>query len=1475
MAPVGVACKIAAVIQSPTTNGSANAPGRGGAAAISGFVYQLLCTSTRLLEVEIAGDEQDGEASSVIAFLEPERGGDLELSGSSTTCIQFKQRSRPLDAGELVDSVVRDLFSAHCRRACDRYELQCNVFLSGPAAAITDAMRSLPAGTASASPQLRRVSEVCRSIFERDCVRSHAGFEAEFAAFRARFMVAPLLDAAEARRRIAIELRRWSPYADRVDAEIDRIIGHLLQRSAQSSAQITRGELLELSGVFGVSASHADNCRTRLRTYLYHVLEFRDFDARFDAREPTIPSPKEPISLLAGPSGRGKTWSLCRTAHELNARGEAVVLIQAPDLTALETALRRHVAVDALGHESPIEPRTLGNLWRRRLGDPTAMLWVLWEGCRDLADLTAAQEALGLGEGMRLLAEVAPGQAVADTSLRTLPIYTVDDFTEVELFDALRLRGVDAGLVPNSVRRMLRMPVLCGLYARLALQTVGWEPTSEYAVLERFWQQAAERVHPLAGVDLKKLARQAVSQRRAQVSDETMVEIGISGDKLPAFVRAGWLIGAEGRWGFAHERLLTWAVAVSLAHDFDHGADPKDLAGKVCELLRDQDDKTKLQSLGFLTMDVLWLLMRQKAPPVRLCEFLVRLEQSDDLSLVALYADLLPTAGALILPYILERIRAETDEDRAEQLASAIAGGLGKVLGVMPERHEFMVALGAIENRCARSVLLTLGAATPLVSRHTEMWEQYVHLHRAMTNADIVSGRDQKLEAVLVRLASHDPLWLRKLLTTEKDPVQLALGASLLLKLSGDVSQPIWLAASGNLFDNANDDAESVLIDCINHFRDLTRVPWLIATIEGPGFTGPKALSVLCRIAPGSALEALASRAPIVRPPHGRIWLDCLLEHDALRATAAVREWLLNVDPSGGQLASAWLQAPGRLDLATTEAMLGLLDLSTRHSVSMKDRATNALIRVLSDHALRPPNAELLGAPRWQDLATRLTDMGNRVLDGSDEDTFDKILHMLLRARLKCGEELVLGLLRHPNELRLRSGIEAAYFSPTADVIAKLEDLACDWARTFNDGTRLDLWRVLQALAPQRWREKTMALLKEDLAERIHLGIFLLREARDETTLPDVIACLERSEPNSRTEALAMGLASFLGDKGGTLRNRAQSRFRRAHEDDDDGRFSTFNAMLADTTRDGRQLVDDYLATRIHGPSYSSYDIQLLVARLRGDDVDPALVEACHRLVRRPSFFGEDIVAAFARHAPKIAKSAALERAFAPPSVFTYGQPDAIRILASLDLALAEQAFVSSWRDHPERREALSTVVRVLGADALRAMVESLQEPGASRSDQLAFRRTCVELRRRHEEALPMLIARLDSPARGVRLAICRALGWIPGSQPMLKTLQASESDAGVRKLAYSTLTQLNAQKWAIDNFLAHPNSLRALDFMIGVTDPVILTGTPDEWGILSLIRSDIRLTMFCESRFAERFREVSSYQGRRLPFRPLKRAIE
>jgi hypothetical protein len=1441
-------------------------PGRGGAAAIYGFLYQLLATSARLVEAIIVKAAAGEAPDTVTAILEPSPGGDLELLAAGRSCIQFKHRSAPLGSGELIDAVLADLFAAHCAEPCDRYELQCSRRLTRPAQRLVERLRGSLDQHPDTETQLSRLRSRCQQIFEARCHRPTEGFNAEFSGFALRFTVGPQIESEQARLFLEAWLRTRLPYVDRIEAALDQLIGNLLARSAANDAALSGSDFLAVLNLTGTPVSPGEPLR-RLHERLAAALRARRFELCHDVRPVLLPSPAEPVTLVSGSSGCGKTWALCRIAHDLDARGETALLLSAPTLAMLHEQLRRAVAIEALNHESPIAPSALGRLWRRSLAQPDAELWVLWEGCRDVDELASLQLQNGLGTGMRLVAELPAGAAVTDTPLASAPTQIVGEFSESELFDALGRRSIPAGRVPKPIRRMLRLPVLCGIYASLAAELSDWNPTNEYLVLARFWERAQQRVGPLAGAQLKRLARRMLERRRSRLSDEDLAELGLAEPALVAFIDAGWLARLDQSWAFAHERLLTWSVAEALCDRFfDDAIEPAALAETIRELGRAHEHKARLQKLGFLLMDVLWLVMRRGAAEARVAELMAALEADPETGRAALYRELLPTAGAIIVPFLKARLRIAPQSLSPAGLSGDVAAALLALPEAEVDRAAIAAGLAAIDAPIARTALLLVGQRWPLQAQRDTLWAELLEISRAHRGGDFDFERFQYLEGALLRVTTDAPDWLHRKIDQLDDPEELSQAVNLLNKLPHAQAQPIWTSTAVTLVTELAGLRPALLIESIGRFGDHNGLALLRQSIERGDGEADSAMAALAAIDPDEALSLIARHPPVGRLPVGRLWLDRLLDAQPAQAPELIRSWLLQRDPTGRSLASLWQKALERIDGATLTAMLKLLDRHSRE-VWRDGRAADALFDLLGHLELGPEHDELFAFWRETPLAGRILERARSHISGDHDDHYVSVRRLLRRIGGSHYAALVHSMLDRPLGLCL-TGIRSSLFAPTPEVTARLESLADDWDAECEDEVRIELWRALWAIDPERWYPRVIALLAAKQPARIHLGIFLLREGGLDDMLPALLACVERSEPGSRTEALAMGLAIQISDGAPILFERGRARFLRA-EDDENGRVAAFNVLLKDRSPEGRTLLDTHLLGITSASSFKSYDLDLLAIRLGQDDVSDALLKAGERFMRRPTFFGESIIDAYIERSPAAAKNALLERAFAVPDIFTNGQPDAIRALAEIDPTLAEQAFVQSWRDHPERRRYLAPAARALGDGALQAMIEHLAEDLPPNGSRPVFRNLCVELRRRHTVAHPMLLEALAAAPVGERIALCEALGWMPDHHSTLAEVETGDPDPEVRERAYSVRRMWERHAWAIQNFRAHPLSLEAMEYLVDTVDPAILCNWDDPWCIIPIIQQDSRLMMFAEAQFARRYNEVSDSKLKRVRLRP------
>lgn len=1439
----------------------------GGAAAIHGFLYQILASAARLIEAVTAASDTGDDVDTITAILEPRLGGDFELHGRNRVCVQFKHRSAAIGGGDLADSILVDLFRAHLGSPCDRYQLQATIGLTAPARKLMERLAGSVDQEEGTEALLDRARLACRTVFEAQQPPKMEDFDKTFGAFASCVEVGPILDSAAVHAQLGGWLQQRLPYAERINDEIDRLTGHLLARSARNGSVLSGGDILELLRLTSVTVSTPEEARRHVSERLERAVREHGFDVAQDVRPAIRPSEDDPLTLVTGASGRGKTWSLCRIAGELSAEGVPVILISAPSLKSLYDMLNRQIVIEALGHESPISSSAIGRVWRRFHQDPSAYLWVIWEGCGDPAELEEVQLGGGLGEGLRLVAELPPGTQITGTRLATVPSYPLQDFTEAEVFEALRRRNIDAGLIPHMIRRMLRLPVLCGIYASLAAEIPNWNPTNEYLVLEKYWSRARQPVNPFAHRHLKALAERLLEKRRSRLNDEDLIAADIEEQGLSALVKAGWLAYIDAKWSFAHDRLLTWALAERLVDRFEAGTiESTDLADVIRDLTRRDDDKLRLQGLGFLLMDVVWLVLSNDSLQRRIGELLAALERDNEVSGKTLYRELLPTVGALTATAVLSRLRIEAEGPINHDLTSNLVAGLVRSGLNDVERAELIVRLASIQNPSSEMVLLLIGADWPLHAQRDTLWADYVSGSQAKRSAGFDFNYFSKLEAALLTIARDTPVWLCSKLEANNDGEELWLAAQLLRCLPHDVGLPLWRECAGHLVELLPEERYGILINCIGHFRDVSRCALLASLCQTSEAHGRAALAELVFLAPSQALAVISNSPPLRRRPDGRLWLDSLLDHDRGASLDKISTWMITSDPTGREFAMTWALVPERLEAGIVEQLLGLVDVRCCDTINFDDKATVALLKLLGHRHLPPRFASIFEHWRESSLAAQLLDYASSTGDdGLDlAGACRRVLRRIGGERYAAFLEQLLAV---PLDKAL-DGIHSSVFQPSTSILKRLESFADNWDTPCDSDVRIELWRALLALHPARWYPRTVALLAEKDAIKIHLGITLLREGGFDDVEADVLACVARSEMGSQTEALAINFALEIGNGDSQLFERGRQRFQML-DDSDEGQLASFNAMLKDRSAEGRAILDPYLLELTVAKSYRSTEISLLACRLRQEDVSKELLRAGERMMHRRTFFGESIVDAYIERRPDAARNVLLEQAFAPAGMYTNAQPDAIELLSRLDVELAVQAFAQAWRDRADRREYLGAIARFIGPRSLPCLIEHLHEDVSGNHSSFGFRRACLELRRHNESAAPLLKAAFAEAGVERKLALVEAIGWLPDSADWLMQIEANDPETIVRRKSYEVRLSWIKQRWAIEHFSANPAELDAMEYMIDLIDPAILCDFKDEWAAVPLIQQDPRLTMFAEVQLARRYNDVSKSRLKRVRLRP------
>lgn len=1428
----------------------------GGSAAILGFLYQLLSTGARLIDASASIGTNSQDLAGITAILEPMAGGDAVITTPERHCVQFKYRSRPIDAGVLSDTILPDLFGMHCTEPCASYELRSNQPLTGPAQTLLDSLWSHEA-TASMSTYLEKAREACRAKMQR--VRGNdARFDETFSEFLVLFRIGDKLELNDARDKLEVHFRALLPYRDQLEAKINQLTGELLNRASRNGGVISGAQLHEILG-----AAIGTEPLSSLKVSLSAAIQARGYSPMLDVRTPLLLASVAPVEFVSGPSGNGKSWSLYRLAQDAIDHEIPAVLINAANRSELEREMQRIIAIEALGHDSPITPAGLGHSWRRRLDAPNATILVLWEGCRDVEELKKLFYQNGLGEGLKLVAELPPETELAPFEAMAVAVHKIEEFSESEFFRALEVRGVNAGDVPAMIRRSFRRPVLCGIYGQLASEAGRWDPENEYRVLKRFWDRASERAGNLSRARLKLLAKRIVESGSKELTDTQMLELGFEDHQLAALSASGWLHQLSGKWRFAHDRLLTWAIAEWLAEEFSKPTTAAvEIADHINRLQTDNPgDPAILHGLGFLMMDVIWLAVTQEIAPTRLAELIQQLENDwQNRPTDGLYQELLPTVGSAIVDTLFARVAMERGDPAHPDVVHYVAKAIlalelpsEAIAGTVRRLSE----AGASEWR----LLLLLGAHWPLPAHREKIWDDMIDAHRKL---DAEKGHfadfDLHYQAVSMQCRA-DARWLEAKLLSTTNPKALSVATGLLRQMDSLPDEKMWRRLAPHLTAHMAADDRERLVTFIRCSNDRTRIPFLLGEIERNSYSAAAALEALIVLDPAKGLECIKAQPLMESQPRWRSGLHQLLEHAPADAEIAIAHWLMAIDPTGCKLALVWRGEEPFVGVPTISILLNRLDQELATEDGGDSRTLRLLFELLGSAILHPRVNNCFCDVRGKRLANNLRMRSEAIARGAHAENAEEIWRILCRIGGPDLEACIIALLDGPLEHRA-AGVHWSVRAPTTDIIERLERMACDWDTPYEQGCRYSIWRLLISIRPESWYPQMCELIRSPDSLRRAMGLDLFEHYGFFDDAEKLLESVRVSEPGSDLEARAINLAIYMGARNPLLLERAFPRFNK--EGDSNGHLAACNVLLQERESDARTMLDNHLIGFSGQTSWNSTDMEVLAIRLGQDDVTQELLTAAEPFMRRPAFFGERIIDPFVKHGHQGVRDIVLERAFGPPSIDTSDQPNIIEALAGIEIARAEQAFKAAWIDAPGRRQYLVRSSRKLGVAALEVMLDHLPIRGSGSDYELAFRAMCIELRRRTSEALPMILARIVTAAKEERHLLVKSLAWLPDGEEELLALANCHSDFDTRELAADLARIWKVELEAVEAYRSEPESLEKLEYVLELVDPEILFRQSDLWEITSKIQPSLWLCAIAEEIFVRRFNKEGKSRLRR-----------
>lgn len=151
-------------------------------------------------------------------------------------------------------------------------------------------------------------------------------------------------------------------------------------------------------------------------------------------------------------------------------------------------------------------------------------------------------------------------------------LHRVGDFSIEGVEVLLKRFGHRWADLPGDLKRLLRKPVLAGLFLDLGVSSFQNAPQSEYEIFQAFWDRIDEKCSVGDKGIVAALADCPVEGAGYPLPRTKWPTIALDNKSLAALEATGWLICSEhGEVKISHDRLLNWAVAQSLCRRFLKG----------------------------------------------------------------------------------------------------------------------------------------------------------------------------------------------------------------------------------------------------------------------------------------------------------------------------------------------------------------------------------------------------------------------------------------------------------------------------------------------------------------------------------------------------------------------------------------------------------------------------------------------------------------------------------------------------------------------------------------------------------------------------------------------------------------------------------------------------------------------------------------------------------------------------------------
>jgi hypothetical protein len=1448
----------------------------GGPAAINGFLYQIIRHLGWLADVSLRG-ALDGAAAGagMVLVLEPRTGGDARAEAPGFFLVeQYKTRPGGTWAVGDLEAVLRDLRKSVPATLPEHARYR---FVTDGRAGRLDALMaflddvkraqsreelndSTPHGFGSG------LSVTNRGFFDRLAVETRSagspagpGEEALLFHLLRRFELE--FDQSNDAQAAAIEglLRKYAPDLGDERHVREQLVGLLFEKLSRGEARL---DAVAVDGLLRQAGLSPDRLRRMALLPEMMKLLTRNRLGRLRYRKDTDVRPPpdwpvgKPVILIAGDSGSGKTWQLGRLLEALADAGQVATLV-----VAERTA-------------EPIMTRAARDLWQHGLRETTdktldalaqfrgEMLsgpkepW-LTVAADDIQDVDVARELVrqdweAWGVRLAMTVPVSVARALELTDREAVHEHRVHEFSVDQLDALLRQTGRRWADLPADLKRLLRSPILAGLYVDLPYASVQTAPRSEYEIFERFWERIAARGHGGDEGIVLALAGHMQAGGTYPLPRRQWSDVGLDDDdQLTRLEAAGWLRCAEGgELLFAHVRLLNWAVAKWLARRYERREiSIEQLAAFL--LGRESENAGIQRQLAYVPMDALWQLTRDRETLAGIAQLVALFEESNEYGSygTALYNELLPTLGQRAVPVLLERLAAVTAGQRNDYRVGLVGNAFSTL--ARQEAVDLHATLADLLNSASeerQSVAIHALTSAPSAAMLDRLWEIHVRNSAALeprTNPMAFRHYEASFEALRAGTAV-DPEWLRRRILAAdpgREPAELAY---LLNTLEHPSAGGIWRETSHALFEKVSHDKPRSLLNGIARFADRSRIDFVIACLRrSEDFANGAALAALTALDPAQTIDRLVEVGHSEREVTRNGWLPALLHLE--RVLTQQRIFELAGRTRGRRLIEAlFWERPDDIDPPMLRLILEELETDLqRHFDAGTAGETNWLHHSFDFLAriARPELLETLQEKAGDPLERLIAEAAASRL-GANSRERDSVLHGARRILILMAGEGISALINRELQSEhfwvRHGGLNWAFLRSHPGTIERLSEIALrplprdaegkpgpEADREFGPATTalaalgMDaplieaIWSTAgHSVSPDlAWLRPVTGPMEKAITaraaevlgregsneEEIRASLAVAWLSADPEFIPAVRSTFAKENPESALAGLACIALRALGDESdefAALSSRLLQSGRNT--------WIGIDALLRLGERGLLQL-EIWLKS---GPgSGQTREEELVIRELYGHATTRTTsIDAANRscLTNRAFLAAPYDIAA--EDADQQLRERIFDQAFAARSVVTTRPLNAIRGLAKFDSARAIEAIELGLTAHPQiERELCELLVQIAPESAAATLVNA-----AVTIDRGSLPRTVGRVLRRLDPGTvaPVLIQRM-AEVPSVRAIAVELAGWIstPEVRVTVDEVARHETVPDVRRAAWAALDRQRNEDSARELLAAFPTA--------------------------------------------------------------------